>query len=124
MEWAQLATDLGSVLAPWATSGLAGLILCWLFFWHLPAKDAQLDRQMASRDLLIKETRSDFKDALAAVVAHCDQEIARQAEFDKLRDQRLEASLNLRDEKVESTMTDLREVLEGVRDALAELKRS
>src|SRR5688572_11670740 len=37
-------TDIGtaSTVAEWLKFGLLGAVLFWLFFWHLPAKDAQI----------------------------------------------------------------------------------
>lgn len=35
----------------WGAAGLGGLILCWLFFWHLPSKD----KQLADKDKLLVE---------------------------------------------------------------------
>jgi hypothetical protein len=119
----------GTTLAPWATTGLAGLILLWLFFKHLPAKDSQLNGLLESRDRMVtevissrdntidkiitrgdninRETREDFKLALDIVVKHCDEEISRQATMMKERDDRIDAAI-----------CDLREVLETVRDAM------
>ena len=100
----------------WVGAGLLGLILAWLLFVHLPAKDKQLKeiieikdgqirviieakdalatakdgqiREMvASRDVLVqtlqtagvaaaKESRTDYKESLKAVVDHCQVEMA------------------------------------------------
>lgn len=30
--------------AGWVGAGLLGLVLGWMFFWHLPAKDRQVER--------------------------------------------------------------------------------
>lgn len=41
----------------WATYGLAGLILVWLFFWHLPSKDIQLkEKDKLLMDVVLAHT--------------------------------------------------------------------
>lgn len=73
--------------AGWVGAGLLGGVLAWLLFFHLPAKDKQIeamirnkDEQMGSlmirHDAIMTETRKDFKESLATVVAHCEKEFA------------------------------------------------
>jgi hypothetical protein len=61
--------------AGWVGAGLLGLVLAWLLFIHLPAKDKQLavlienkDRQIAdlvtSRDMFVRELTHNFRDAM------------------------------------------------------------
>lgn len=52
-----LATILAQVIDPsngaaagWGAFGLSGAILMWLFFKHLPSKDAQLDALLVAKD--------------------------------------------------------------------------
>lgn len=42
--------------AGWAGAGLLGLVLCWLFFFHLPAKDKQVKELTDALLALSKET--------------------------------------------------------------------
>lgn len=73
-------------------------------------KEALKDLQ-ASFDRRDGERKSDHKEALTAVLSHCEREVA-------LRDQRQKTE----SEMVNRTITNNIEVLEEVRDALRELK--
>ena len=71
----------------WLGAGLLGLVLCWLCFFHLPAKDKQIkefidgkDAQLAAKDKQLAEFMEakdahietmavKFKEALDAVIA-------------------------------------------------------
>lgn len=44
----------GGAAAGWASFGLAGLILIWLFYKHLPSKDLQLEVFMKAKDAHIE----------------------------------------------------------------------
>lgn len=82
--------------AGWAGAGLLGLVLAWLLFVHLPAKDKQLKEFTEGKDKHVteltvtyenklevaikafkeesKEDKAEFKMALDAVLAHCEKE--------------------------------------------------
>ena len=59
----------------WAGAGLLGLVLGWLLLKHLPAKDAQLEKLIERQELAMKDSREDFKGALAQVIKHCEDEM-------------------------------------------------
>ena len=93
---AAASPDVISGGAGWAGAGLLGLVLGWLLFVHLPAKDKQIAALIESRDAFVrelnhnfrdsmqaaamasavqdKERRDDYKASLATVVAHCEKE--------------------------------------------------
>jgi hypothetical protein len=84
--------------AGWAGAGLLGLVLGWLLFVHLPAKDKQIAELVKSRDDMVKELtgsfregivesekratevdrerREDYRISLAMVVSHCEKEMS------------------------------------------------
>lgn len=95
--------------AGWAGFLSSGGVLLWLLFKHLPAQDARLERfitvkddQLKSKDELIhtataatnarieavtaiyrqesKEAREEFKNALNAILNHCEKETTKIAE--------------------------------------------
>lgn len=53
--------DASAVASGWVGAGLLGLVLSWIFFKHLPAKDDQIERLIKSKDVAIKEM-IEFKD--------------------------------------------------------------
>jgi hypothetical protein len=68
--------------------GLLGVILWWIAFKHLPAKDAQLATLVERHSLdvatvvkthadALTQSRADFKESLKMVVDHCDSEMVR-----------------------------------------------
>lgn len=79
--------------AGWVGAGLLGLVLAWLLFIHLPAKDKQLaglieskDKQLAdlvdSRDSFVRELTHNFRDAMqAAAVAAAVQDKERRDDY-------------------------------------------
>lgn len=101
---AQTTPDIGPAgYAGWSAFGLSGLILAWLFFKHLPDKDAQLaqkdlqlidmvnakdarmsqiiesfDRKheanVAAFNLHAREVREDYNRKLDLVIQHCKDE--------------------------------------------------
>lgn len=111
----------------WSAFGLAGLILCWLFFRHLPDKDKQLKEKDEAhlaqvRDLTKtftdqlkemsansaateRERRADFKAALDTVVAHCERE-----------GQRINETLQRQGNEATAAVVDLRQTLEEMRE--------
>lgn len=119
----------------WSAFGLAGLILAWLFFRHLPDKDKQLKDKDDShliqvkeltkiftdqlKDLVAghqaadKERRGDFQAALQTVVSHCDRENAR-----------LSDTLKIQGEQHTHALTDLRETLEEIRVLAFRMERA
>ena len=110
-------TTLLGILGVMATgiAGLLGVVVKWLL-GHITELTKQLTDQgkafadamakvVDSRDAAMKDTRADFKEALRSVTEHCEREIARQIEIGRERD-----------DKVDKALTDLREVLETVRD--------
>lgn len=63
----------------WVGAGLLGLVLAWLLFWHLPAKDKQIGEVIDKHAAEAKATRDDFKTALASIMAHCEGKVDRVA---------------------------------------------
>ncbi len=72
--------------AGWVGAGLLGLVLAWLLWVHLPAKDKQIKEMIESRDKLAldmakvasdceRERRADFREALKAVAEQTGGEI-------------------------------------------------
>lgn len=70
----------------WTGAGLLGLVLAWLLFVHLPAKDKLLKEYISAKDtqldFLIKtqwekleKLSSDFKQDLQVVTTHCQKEL-------------------------------------------------
>lgn len=60
----------------WLGAGLLGLVLGWLLFFHLPAKDKQIedllkvkDAQLEKKDALILEQAKSSREAIEAIVA-------------------------------------------------------
>lgn len=43
----------------WVGAGLLGLVLCWLLFFHLPAKDKQLAAMIGEHNLLVAGLHKD-----------------------------------------------------------------
>jgi hypothetical protein len=96
-------TDPISGGAGWAGAGLLSGVLGWLLFWHLPNKDKQITGLIESRDAAVKslaadyraslleltnrfietdkERRSDYKESLQVVVAHCEKETTMNGEM-------------------------------------------
>lgn len=73
--------------AGWAGAGLLGLVLVWLFFFHLPAKDKQVkeltDQLIAMTEknaALINSIADKHKAALDVVVTHCKEDSTRLVE--------------------------------------------
>jgi hypothetical protein len=82
----------------WAGAGLLGLVLAWLFFWHLPAKDKQITDLVGEMTKLVEKKDADakdlvekhdrrvdamqvtFKESLQKVVDHCQSESEKLAE--------------------------------------------
>ena len=75
----------GSGLSGWAGAGTLGLVLSWLLFVHLPAKDKQLrdlmdtynTRADASLDkftVALENAEKTFNDSLNKIVEHCEKE--------------------------------------------------
>lgn len=67
--------------AGWVGAGLLGVVLAWLLFVHLPAKDKQLKELLEGKDKqieniltrkwdMIKELTKDYKDDLKGVNEH------------------------------------------------------
>lgn len=90
--------------AGWVGAGLLGLVLAWLFFWYLPAKDKQLaekDRQLAEmlegKDRQISglvETRDKIVQSLAVEYRASMADLAtRYANQDKERREDFKVSL-------------------------------
>jgi PAS domain S-box-containing protein len=72
-------------------NGVLVVVLWWLLWVHLPAKDkyikdmmdgkdAQITKLIDSKDALSKELASEFKQSMAQVVAHCADELKDQRE--------------------------------------------
>lgn len=85
-EGASIGDTVG--IAGWSSFGLAGAILCWLFFRHLPEKDRQMqdkDKQLIQllRDHDAKEQRIEtvFKDSLNLITStfRADSQATREA---------------------------------------------
>ena len=82
--------------AGWFGAGLLGLVLAWLLLRHLPAKDAQIEKLIKDKDTHVqaivtavgtqlsdladrygeqqKTSRDEYKQALQAVINHCEKE--------------------------------------------------
>ena len=82
--------------AGWVGTGLLGSVLAWVFFWHLPAKDKQLEKLITDKDAHVAtlteryekklervtlafeaeldKSKIEFKAALDQVLNHCDKE--------------------------------------------------
>jgi hypothetical protein len=94
---AQVATTPSEILggtAGWTTSGLLAMVLYWLAFHYLPAKDKfikelieahakQMGEMMVTNGERSKADRADFQNALDRVTTHCEKELSRDA-VDKL----------------------------------------
>lgn len=116
----------------WVGAGLLGAVLAWVFFKHLPDKDAQLKGFIESRDKLStekdkrvekilsdqtsflttvdKERRDDFKTSLQIIVDHC------------ARESTMQRDIMVKDLAESSqAIVDLRQVLEGVRETMIHL---
>jgi len=85
--------------AGWTGVGLLGVVLGWLFGWHLPAKDKQIseiytghtehvEKLNAMHAAIVEkmtekfskemsDMRADYKASLKEVVDHCEREIGR-----------------------------------------------
>lgn len=81
-----VSTDQAVGAAGWTGAGLLGLVLSWLMFKYLPAKDQQVkDLIEASRQELhekdkafvaeLRDQRIEFRASLEKVVAHCEEEM-------------------------------------------------
>jgi DNA anti-recombination protein RmuC len=88
--------------AGWVGAGLLGLVLGWLMFIHLPAKDKQLQAVIDNKDKVlndliqakdsrikevmevkdqrIQQLSTDFRAALDKVVDHCQEEAEKLAQ--------------------------------------------
>src|SRR6185369_8568258 len=97
--------------------GILGFVVKWLLS-HITELTNTVNRMVESRDAVVRETRVDFKEALREIVTghndamgkvteHCEKEIERQM-----------AEARIRDDKIDKGLTDLREVMEDLRDRL------
>jgi len=77
----------------WAGAGILGLVLAWLFFKHLPDKDALLERAQAGKDKQLSEkdtqiqnlivshnqredkARETYERNVALLTEHCEREM-------------------------------------------------
>jgi phage host-nuclease inhibitor protein Gam len=87
---AQVATTPSEILggtAGWTTSGLLAMVLYWLAFHYLPAKDKfikelieahakQMGEMMVTNGERSKADRADFQNALDRVTTHCEKELS------------------------------------------------
>ncbi len=86
----------------WGGAGLLGLVLAWLLFKHLPAKDTQLTNMIDKHTLamqnqtndfnkvlaekrseftiILNEQRHDFRESLKEVTQHCERETSHLAD--------------------------------------------
>lgn len=89
----QLDPNITSGASGWAGAGILGLVLAWLFFKHLPDKDALLERANTNKDAQIKakdeqieklitshNTREDaarlaYEQHLKQILEHCEKEM-------------------------------------------------
>lgn len=58
-------TDVISGGAGWVGSGLFGLVLGWLLFFHLPEDNKKETKSAESKDAFVKDMMAEFKTALA-----------------------------------------------------------
>ena len=132
-------------IAPWATTGLAGLILAWLFFWHLPSKDKQLADLLAGKDKQVGDQATSKDKQIGDLIAARDsmvrELIVNTTAADKERRSDFRTALDLvvghcekesskRDDAMKvgldehsKALCDLRETMEQMRDALLKLDR-
>ena len=70
----------------WTGAGLLGLVLAWLLFVHLPAKDKLLKEYISAKDTQLdfvikiqweklEKLSADFKQDLLLVTNHCQKEL-------------------------------------------------
>ena len=82
---ASQGTDPLSGGSGWVGAGLLGLVLAWLMFRHLPAKDDQIMQMVESRDELVKSLQENHErhmmtfglmveKQLKMVIDHCHTE--------------------------------------------------
>lgn len=64
----------------WFGAGLLGLVLGWLLFRHLPAKDAQIERIIAQHSASLERVIEKHNVSLEKVIAHCKEEMIRTSE--------------------------------------------
>lgn len=57
----------------WASAGIVGLVLSWLLFVHLPAKDKQIERLIDSFRQELKEERQANQTNCQAIVNGLDR---------------------------------------------------
>lgn len=53
----------------WVGAGLLGAVLMWLFFKHLPSKDAQITALIERKDLHVENLQAEFTQALDKMAA-------------------------------------------------------
>jgi gas vesicle protein len=99
--WAQAAvTDPISGGAGWVGAGLLGLVLGWLMFIHLPAKDKQLKELIDVKDKQIKDLIDDKDKALTEIV--------------KAKDDRIKEVMDAKDSRMHRLSEDFRGALDKV----------
>lgn len=92
-QFAQTPTALAGD-SGWVGAGLLGLVLAWLLFWHLPAKDKQLsevlkikDEQLAAKDERMEEQTRECEATIERIITKFDAELkAMRTEREKLID--------------------------------------
>lgn len=106
-----LGQDLGPLTGPagWVSFGLAGAILFWLFYYHLPNKDKQIERMQERADALVDRLSKRANASNRRVVRSCSEE------NEKLRNLLLDLAQDGQ-RRYEHLNTGLREAIHSIRD--------
>ena len=70
------ATDPISGGAGWVGAGLLGLVLSWLLWVHLPAKDKLIKDMLDTHYTRQDAAMAHFSESLKEVTGHCEQEMS------------------------------------------------
>lgn len=71
--WITAATTTGS-------TGILIVVLRWIFYVHLPAKDAQIHDLISGHRADVKDRDSRHQTALESVIEHCKEEMTRSSD--------------------------------------------
>ena len=121
-----------TAISGWAGAGLLSGVLSWLLFVHLPTKDKQLKEFLTERNDADHQSRSEFigeikeirahytaredklrdvsKQALDAVLQHCDKEAERRDKEAERRDKTMQVELGALSDAIQSNVTVMDEI--------------
>lgn len=106
--------------AGWTGAGLLGLVLWWLCFKYLPAKDQQIDTIMKNKDAQVRDLISEKDRQLHEVLSSKDKQLA-------AKDQQMNLLLDHEWKAVEKLSEDHRDALKHIssefKDVTMELSR-